>query len=107
MIDAELARVAAEGVSEAELNLAREHIKGSLTLSLESTSSRMIRLGRGEFTHGYHLTTEEIEAKIDAVGEEEVASLARELFAPENLGLCVLGPIDEGAVNWRRNAAVA
>jgi predicted Zn-dependent peptidase len=107
VIDAELARVAADGVTEAELNLAREHIKGSLTLSLESTSSRMIRLGRGEFTHGYHLTTEEIEAKVDAVGEDEVASLARELFAPENLGLCVLGPVDEGAVNWRRNAAVA
>lgn len=67
----------------------------------------MIRLGRGEFTHGYHLTTEEIEAKIDAVDEEQVLSLARDLFAPENLGLCVLGPVDEAMVNWRRSAAVA
>ncbi len=107
VIDAELARAAAEGISAAELALAREHIKGSLTLSLESTSSRMIRLGRGEFTHGYHLTTEEIEAKIDAVDEEQVLSLARELFATENLGLCVLGPVDEATVNWQHSAAVA
>ena len=107
VVVAELERVAAEGITESELSLAKEHIKGSLTLSLESTSSRMIRLGRGEFTHGYQLTTEEIEAKVDAVTEELVLSLARELLAPENLGLCVLGPVDEDAVAWRRDAAVA
>jgi len=36
-------------VDESELSLAKEHIKGSLTLSLESSSGRMIRLGRNEF----------------------------------------------------------
>lgn len=107
VINEELQRAASDGVTEAELTLAKEHIKGSLTLSLESTSSRMIRLGRGEFTHGYHLTTEEIEAKVDAVTGEQILSLARELFAPANLGLCVLGPVDEGAIDWQRNAAVA
>lgn len=107
VISDELRRAASEGVTEAELSLAKEHIKGSLTLSLESTSSRMIRLGRGEFTHGYQLTTEEIEAKIDAVSGEEIRSLARELFAPQNLGLCVLGPVDESAIDWQRDAAVA
>jgi predicted Zn-dependent peptidase len=107
VISEELRRAAAEGVTADELSLAKEHIKGSLTLSLESTSGRMIRLGRGEFTHGYHLTTEEIEAKVDAVSAEEIASLARELFAPQNLGLCVLGPVDEDAIDWQRDAAVA
>lgn len=107
VISDELRRAASEGVTDAELSLAKEHIKGSLTLSLESTSSRMIRLGRGEFTHGYQLTTEEIEAKIDAVSGEEILSLARELFAPQNLGLCVLGPVDENAIDWQRDAAVA
>jgi predicted Zn-dependent peptidase len=67
----------------------------------------MIRLGRGEFTHGYHLTTEEIETKVDAVSGEQVQSLARELFATQNLGLCVLGPVDEDAIRWQSGAAVA
>jgi len=107
VISDELQKVAHDGVTEAELSLAKEHIKGSLTLSLESTSGRMIRLGRGEFTHGYHLTTEEIETKVDAVNPEQIVSLARELFAPQNLGLCVLGPVDEGAIDWHRGAAVA
>ncbi len=46
------ARPPPTALTEAELSLAKEHIKGNLTLSLESTSSRMIRLGRNEFALG-------------------------------------------------------
>jgi len=92
-------------VSEAELHLAKEHIKGSLTLSLESTSSRMIRLGRSEFSLGRQLTPEEIEARVDAVTADDIQSLARELLAHENLWLCVLGPVDQDKVDWKRSAA--
>ena len=92
-------------VSDNELRLAKEHIKGSLTLSLESTSSRMIRLGRSEFSLGRQLTTEEIEEKVEAVTADEIQSLAQELLKEENLGLCVLGPVDEAAVEWNRSAA--
>ncbi|HKU66473.1 MAG TPA: pitrilysin family protein [Candidatus Baltobacteraceae bacterium] len=92
-------------VSEAELRLAKEHIKGSLTLSLESTSSRMIRLGRSEFSLGRQLTTEEIEQRVEAVSAAEIQTLAQELLAEDNMGLCVLGPVDEAAVEWNRSAA--
>ncbi|MDE2480759.1 MAG: insulinase family protein [bacterium] len=92
-------------VGEDELRLAKEHIKGSLTLALESTSSRMIRLGRNEFTLGRQMTPEEIESRIDAVSAEQITELANELFTPEQLGLCVLGPVDEAAIAWNRDAA--
>ncbi len=82
-------------------------MKGSLTLSLESTSSRMLRLGRSEFNLGRYLSTEEIEANIDAVSAEQVHALARELLTPEGLGLCVLGPLDASSIRWERGAAVA
>ncbi len=107
VIVGEFQKLARKGVDAAELTLAKEHIKGSLTLSLESTSSRMIRLGRSEFNLGRNVTTEELEAAVDAVQAEEVRALARELFAPENLGLCVLGPVDESTIRWQRSAAVA
>jgi len=67
----------------------------------------MMRLGRSEYNLGRELTTEEIEEKIEAVTAEEVQALAREMFAPENLGLCVLGPIDESKIRWQSSAAVA
>jgi len=92
-------------VADDELQLAKEHIKGNLTLSLESTSSRMIRLGRSEFSLGRNLTTEEIEQHIDAVTSEHIQTLARELLAEDQVGLCVLGPVDEAQIDWNRSAA--
>ncbi|PZR56034.1 MAG: peptidase M16 [Candidatus Meridianibacter frigidus] len=92
-------------VSQSELTLAKEHIKGNLTLSLESTSSRMIRLGRSEFSLGRQLTTEEIEAEIDAVTAEQIQSLATELLADRATGLCVLGPVAEDDFDWKPSAA--
>jgi predicted Zn-dependent peptidase len=88
-----------------ELHLAKEHIKGNLTLSLESTSSRMIRLGRNEFALGRHVTPEEIEERVDAVAASEITQLANELFAEDQLGLCILGPVDESSIEWNRDAA--
>jgi len=105
VIVAELSAMAEHGPTEAEINLAKEQIKGSLTLSLESSSSRMIRLGRSEFNLGYQATIEEIEASFDAVTYDDVSALARELFTPESLGLCVLGPLDTATLPGLRSAA--
>ncbi|MBV9233153.1 MAG: insulinase family protein [Candidatus Eremiobacteraeota bacterium] len=92
-------------VGEEEFALAKEHIKGSLTLSLESTSSRMIRLGRNEFALGRQVSPEEIEQRIDAVTADDVQQLARELLAEENLGLCIIGPVDQSTIAWHNHAA--
>ncbi len=101
----ELLRLGESGPTAAEVTLAREHIKGSLTLSLESSSSRMIRLGRSEFNLGMQVEIEDIERELDAVTVEHVAALAKELFVPESLGLCVLGPLAEAEVRGLRSAA--
>ncbi len=87
-----------EGVTAGELALAKEHLKGSMTLSLESSSSRMIRLGRNEFSLGRYVPVEEIEASIDAVSLDDVARLAHALLPRRNIGMCVLGPLDGSAV---------
>jgi predicted Zn-dependent peptidase len=102
----QLLLLAEKGVTDAELRLAKEHIKGSLTLSLESTSGRMMRLGRGEFALGRFLPTEEIEERIEAVRKDEIAALASALFVPEKLGMCVLGPVSDITISGRRTAVV-
>ncbi|GAC1307184.1 MAG: pitrilysin family protein [Vulcanimicrobiaceae bacterium] len=94
VIVAEFASFADSGPTASELLLAREQIKGNLTLSLESSSSRMIRLGRNEFNFETQTTIEEIEARLDAVTCDDVAALASEILRPASLGLCVLGPLD-------------
>jgi predicted Zn-dependent peptidase len=101
----EFERVRATPIGHDEFTLAQEHIKGNLTLSLESTSSRMIRLGRNEFALGRHVTPEEVEERIDAVTPQDVRELAGELLAPENLGLTIIGPVDEASIEWASHAA--
>jgi predicted Zn-dependent peptidase len=94
LIRAEIAKLVEHGVSQDEIARAKEHIKGTMLLSLESTSTRMIRLGRTELNLGREVPTSEVTAKIDAVTKEEVEEQARRIFAPERLALTVLGPID-------------
>jgi predicted Zn-dependent peptidase len=91
---------AVAGVTEAEVALAREHLKGNLTLALESTSSRMMRLGRNELVYGRQISVEEIETQIDAVDRTAVERVARGVLAPETRGLCVLGPLAQGSIRF-------
>jgi len=81
-------------VSEEELLRAKNHLKGSLMLSLESTSSRMSNLARQELYFHRFSSLDEILASIEAVTREEVQTLAQEFFKPEQIAATVLGPIN-------------
>jgi predicted Zn-dependent peptidase len=94
-----------DGVTDEEVARAREHLKGNMTLALESTSSRMSRLARNAIVHGRQISAEEVEERFDAVEKADVNALARELLATER-GLCVLGPLDPNAVRLRRRNVV-
>ena len=87
----ELASLRDRGPEEGELDVAKEHLKGSLMLSLESTASRMSNLARQEIYFGRQFTLEETLARIAAVGSEQVAALCRDLFEGRDLTLAVLG----------------
>jgi len=91
-------------VSEEELLRAKNHLKGSLMLSLESTSSRMSNLARQELYFHRFSSLDEILASIEAVTREEVQSLAREFFQPERIAATVLGPINGFTVDRARLA---
>jgi predicted Zn-dependent peptidase len=102
VIAGELERFCTEPPSEDELGRARENAKGRLALSLESTASRMNRLGGSVLADLPILSVEEIIASIDAVSAADVHALANELFDPARLSVAAVGP-DEGALR----AAVA
>ncbi len=82
------------GLSADELTRAKDHLKGSLMLSLESTSSRMNRLAKHEMHFGSFLTLDAMLAAIDAVRHEEVQALVSELLDEDRLALTTYGPLD-------------
>ncbi len=90
----EFRRLAAEVVPDEELTRAKDHLKGSLALSLESTSSRMSNLARQELFFGRFYSVDEMVESIDQVTPEEVRGIAEEFFAGRQVGLTVLGRLD-------------
>jgi predicted Zn-dependent peptidase len=95
----QIADVASGNLRPQELERAKENLKGRITLSMESTSNRMSRLGKSLITDTELLSFDRIIAEIDAVAPEQVAELASVLLAPERLSAAGIGP---GEARFRR-----
>ncbi len=94
----ELRKLRREGVTAEELARAKEHLKGSLMLSLESTSSRMTRIAKQELYFGQYFTLDEILAAVDQVNADAIRDLIDQLLGRTPLSLVALGPASSGAV---------
>jgi predicted Zn-dependent peptidase len=82
-------------VPQDELRRAKDHLKGSFMLGLESTSSRMSNLARQEMYFKRFFTLDEMLESIEAVTAEGVQKVARELFQSKNITLAMLGNLGE------------
>ncbi len=91
----EIRDVAEGGVGDAEVRRAKENLKGRIMLSMESTASRMNRLGKSVITGSELLSLDEILAEIEAVSTEAVAELAALLLAEERLAAACIGPNEQ------------
>jgi predicted Zn-dependent peptidase len=77
---------------EAELRRAKDHLKGSLMLSLENTASRMSHLARQEIYFDRYFSMDETLEGIELVSAADVRRVAADLFSNGNLSVTVLGP---------------
>ena len=76
----------------AELRRAKDHLKGSLMLSLENTASRMSHLARQEIYFERHFGLDETLAGVERVSAEDVRRVAADLFADGSLAATIVGP---------------
>jgi predicted Zn-dependent peptidase len=88
----ELRGLKREPVTDAELRRAKDHLKGSLMLSLENTASRMSHLARQEIYFDRHFGLDETLSGIERVSAEDVRRVASDLFGNGSLAATVLGP---------------
>jgi len=82
-------------VPEDELRRAKDHLKGSLMLSLESTSSRMGNLARQELYFDHFFTLDEMVQSIEDISAEQLQKIAQEFFDPQHITLAMLGNLGE------------
>ncbi len=90
----EFRRIQQEAVSAEELRRAKDHLKGSMMLSLESTSARMSNLARQAMYFHRFVSLDEMLASIEIVTREEVLAIAQDFFEPGRLALTVLGKLN-------------
>jgi len=79
-------------VPDTELRRAKDHLKGSLMLSLENTASRMSHLARQEIYFDRHFGLDETLAGVERVTTDDVRRVASDLFVNGSLAATVLGP---------------
>ena len=80
LIVQEIKKMKKDGVTDEELRRAREQVKANVLMGLESTNTRMNRLGRGELYFGHVMEPDEIIAAYDAVTPERIYALAQRTF---------------------------
>jgi predicted Zn-dependent peptidase len=89
----EITRISKHGIERRELDRAKNQMKGSLMLSLESSHSRMSKLAKDELVYGRRTSLEEMLRHIDRVSVDQVSTVGRELFGMKHLAITGLGPL--------------
>ena len=93
-IVAEFRELKSEAILAEELRRAKDQLKGSLMLSLESSTSRMSNLARQQMYFERFFSLDEIIDQIEAVTADQVAEMASSLFHPDKVAITVLGNLD-------------
>lgn len=97
--------VSVNGITASELSKGKEQLKGSLILSLESTGSRMNRLGKNELMLGRHYTLDEMIARIESVTMDDVNRVLKTMFS-QPFSLAMVGSSDRVISGVRRDELV-
>lgn len=88
--------IANNPVEKEELENAKNHLKGSLMLGMESSSNRMFNLAKNDIYYGKQISSDEILEKISEVTLEDIQRVAKDLFVNVPCGIVVIGDLNSG-----------
>lgn len=88
----ELKGVAEGSISDKELQRAKDHLSGGLTIGLETSDALAMYYGGQEILKQSILTPKELLAKVNGVGKKEIVSVAKDVFKNSKLNLALIGP---------------
>jgi predicted Zn-dependent peptidase len=106
IVGAEFELLAADGVTDRELAVAKGNLRAEMLLSGEDSGARMSRLGASMLLHGEVLPVDEVLARIDGIERADVLEVAAEL-ARSPRTLTAVGPFDERDFESHQPALVA
>lgn len=102
LIIKEILKVKNDGFSEFEVNKFKEQLKISILMDMDSISSRMSSIGKSLLFLKKVYTVNDIVDKIDSITYDDVNNLAKKIFNIEQLGISVVGDINENQIGWMK-----
>lgn len=96
LVEDELVKVRDVGFNNEELVRAKNHIKGSLLISMEDSGNRMNRIAKAEMSGGEHLTVDEMAERVEKVSLEDLSRVFADTWGSAPASLAVVGPFKEG-----------
>ena len=93
VITDEIRKIKDGDITQDELDLSIELVRSGILMSLESTGSRMNRLGRNELYLGYIPSVEEVIAGYERVTLDDITALANEVFDTEQISFSAIGRV--------------
>ncbi|MEG2138245.1 MAG: insulinase family protein, partial [Oscillospiraceae bacterium] len=87
----------AKGVTDEELNMAREQSKANVLMGLESTQARMSHMGRSVLVSGEIMTPDQLIAAYDSVTAADIQALSKEIFNLETASISAVGRVGDPA----------
>jgi len=93
VIAEEVYKIKASGVTDTELDRAREQVKANILMGLESTNTRMSRMARCELIYGRVPPTEETIAAYDAVTRDDVQRMAGQVLDVKKMAFSAVGRV--------------
>ena len=91
----EIDNILKNGVTREELERAKNQLKASLLMGLESSSTRMERMASQYFYHGRIMDMTEVAKNIDAVNQDSIKHIAEKILTTNNTTTAIVGPKDE------------
>jgi predicted Zn-dependent peptidase len=105
-VNAEFELLAAEGVTDRELAIAKGNLRAEILLSSEDSGARMTRIGASLLLHGEVLAVDEVLARIDRIERADLLEVAAALVeSPRTLS--AVGPFDRRDFESHQPALVA
>ncbi len=103
----ELGKLRERAPSKRELRQAQEYTVGQNELSLESTTNQIMWMGESVLAYDEVIDPGRIQEKLQAVTPEAVQAMARLCFAPERMGMALVGPVERDKVErWASNVGL-
>jgi predicted Zn-dependent peptidase len=98
-IHRELDKLCKRSPSKKELRQAQEYTIGQNELGLESTSNQIMWMGESLLAYDKVVDPEEVQTKFKQVTPEQILEVANLCFAPQRMGLGIVGPVESSKVN--------